>query len=924
MNEMLLPVFGRLLWKEWRIARSFTYALIGFGLALILLPVSWMNEGNGVQATAGYLATIATGFPLILLIGILATGFAAEHENNTFALQRSLPTGTWPVVLAKLVTAVGLAVVLFAILIGVASLIDRSSVSEVGFSGILVAAAELTAWGFLIGMLSRRPLVALIVASVVTVSVAGAITGVTSRPGLTHGSQDLLAMGLRWGVVVLVASAALWVAPRWFSGASLRLVPGSLNGISPRSRKQTRTAEVGSYGKRVMVKRLIWSRFREMAWFYIPLLIAVAVGFALSIGSFIPPRSAGVLLIFAPFLTAICGGLAFAIPDSQRRMLSMLSVSPWLHWLASLILPAVVTALVVVAVLPQVRRSDEAAIVFFAIPLAFVIGQLVSQWTRTTLNAIGISIAATVVVLFLVAVSLQLFLPFWVFVLPACVFALLATLLCHRGWLRDWHDRRYRFFSMATLVIPAVLLFAGVTAFRAFEYPPVSPQRWLAVPIAAPSVDPQKAANFRRLSVQAETASEAWRIRNREVSLREHPDSLVTPETVAPPLDSDLELLGRIREAVQQDRLQPTSDNAVAWHSLFGKLVIFLDHVVRFRIQESQSDDALASVVTALRLVESEENAGRAPNGTRRIVDGLALRVAAMPEITVRQTDSLIETYRTTMTDVEDMNASLAVRAQRLLRLTDADADEPPEDEQLRKVLAFQRWMPWEQIRTRRVIERLLANQAADIREVGRALRNRERPDLRPYQDETQTLMLSGWIDFRSIAAEFLAQVREQRATLIRLALAGWQKAHDGELPETLDAIADSLSEDTLIDPISAKPFVLIPTGLPQEWIERSTKDFDVKPIDAAGLRSLDQPFLWSPGFYLRRDPDSPSDDPRFFVRDQTEISDPLTVILADRVRYRHLLVQTSISGAVSVGVSEWGIFPIPEVEPAEQTESAD
>ena len=82
------PIFWRLVWKEYRLMRSFWIAMAVLAVILELIAcISVWSPNDSVQM----IFAMALVLPAFYAMGCGATLFATEHETGTYQFQRALP-----------------------------------------------------------------------------------------------------------------------------------------------------------------------------------------------------------------------------------------------------------------------------------------------------------------------------------------------------------------------------------------------------------------------------------------------------------------------------------------------------------------------------------------------------------------------------------------------------------------------------------------------------------------------------------------------------------------------------------------------------------------------------------------------------------------------------------------------------------------
>ena len=100
---VMVRVVGRLVWKEYRVQRSFWLAM--FALSVLLQLIIFMLTRDP-EPQAGPLFAMAFAMPIFYALGCGGVMFAAEKEDNTWELLQRLPVPPSLLLLSKLVTGV--------------------------------------------------------------------------------------------------------------------------------------------------------------------------------------------------------------------------------------------------------------------------------------------------------------------------------------------------------------------------------------------------------------------------------------------------------------------------------------------------------------------------------------------------------------------------------------------------------------------------------------------------------------------------------------------------------------------------------------------------------------------------------------------------------------------------------------------------
>lgn len=857
MSDLLSPSFGRLLWKEWRIARPFTIAMFAIGVLILALAAVQFSQGYQFSQSA---SAIVPGCALVFVVAALATGFAAENENRTLSFQRSLPIGVLPVVLSKIIVALVLAGLLSMALAFVALLINFDAMSETEYGTRLLAFADLAAWGTLVSMLMRRPLAALIVASLLALATAFTCTWLADSP-FDHS----LFIAYRLLATAVVVLAATFVAKPWFQGTSTELIPRLLSWRSTDQTAQATRSVHARTGTISMLGRIVWTQYRSHRWVYFPVVAAM---FLIGCRNFFILRLSFETQIWSWSLlmisSAVLGSLVFAVSDDERRFLSSLSLRPAMAWLGCLILPGVLVAGITLFMAvslnyylsrftfsePEPYWPGVLGSISLGGPFAvFAAAQLTSQWAKTTITSFGLAIGAGALTAAAVWFLALMGVPLWVVVLPGILFALASTLWRSRGWLRDWHDRRFMAGSIATIAIPVMLVLVGLATFRALELPTVDPARLAMIPTPVSGFISTAADPLRALAEEAEEARFDWLMRDSKIS--------ETGEWI-PLTEDQRNWLDQVKAVFGEDELPAQSKSSSRYES---QIAFVLGVNINPAILVGRSEEAQESLELLIR------QTGLGSLGYSGTGYGMAIAWAVTKETRPEQIKEVIDLIAATIVDPDDLDQAIAREAFFLRAMASFDTemlDSWYGVGSLQAMGRVQRWMPWETVRTNRYLDRLSVDMAEQAEVVKRAVSRNGRPRLNILQDARPSLLISPWINRRPIVFEFIRRLRNERATLVRLAVIHWQKTHDGAFPANLDAIASLLPENAVIDPFQGLPFVY--------WLGPSSSDSFSDSLLAWKSRPVWQfPMLWSPSFVIEPDTLAPADEPRFYLDEAHE-----------------------------------------------------
>ncbi|TWT71116.1 ABC-2 transporter permease [Crateriforma conspicua] len=803
MSVITEPGFGRLLWKEWRIARSFAIVLAVIGVGLLAMA-AFLGRGSGDSYTIG-MAALATGLPLIALAGMVATAFAAEHENGTGILQRSLPTSVSSVVLSKLIVAVVVSLILFAILAFTAVALAAPDKVDLGNLSVVVAAIEMTAWGMLISMLSRRPLVALVLAAMLAVVTAFAMVSLADYLAWTFGwtgtlwntqsQNNALRMVMRLIAVSVVAALAVRSSGAWFDDraadwgrAGQGLLGRDTDALASRSEKV-------ATGALARLGRLVWCQYRSAPGIWIG-LTAVTL-----LMVYLIRRDEHGVALFLTLGGSLFGGITLGLSSAEKRFLFAQPIRPRFHWLATLVLPGAIVALFCIALMMMDWRRREYWLLCFGPLAGFAVGQLISRFAKSGLIGFGLSLLTGVLVIFWISFAMILAIPFWVAVLPLIVFAFLATFLTAKGWLYQWDDRAHRRWLAVCIGVPAVLILALVAAFRAYEIPAVTAQQIAALSLPdLPRQDQGKTAAFLRMidpKIHGRLGA-SWGA------------GMYAYDPIA---EVDVDVLS---EALQENRIAlPTDTDRVRIRHALGKLSLDTQLAARRAIADGDSQAAQKYLQSLIRLKALAQDVGY--GYFQQDNAWLILQWATMPSTEPAAIQGIIDQLTPLVPDKKSALRSQALQSHFLQQLAANDSDffNRIWDPTTRRGLIVTSWMPWERQRLKRFVEHQIIQSTQSLRRMADIMERNQRPDSedsfvrQTYIGDPHLLVPTYEFQLQD-APTFLRSVQMDRALIVRMAILLWQKTHDGRLPSAITDLSDIVDDDVMIDPAQGQPFLIV------------------------------------------------------------------------------------------------------------------
>ncbi len=215
MNQ---SIFRRLMWKEYRLQRSFWIAMVL--MALMVMVLIW-GLNNNPDDRAQWLFSIAVGVPAFYALGCAATMFAGEHDADTFEFQRSLPVGGMRVFWGKLafmvISLAAMLAVLWLMALAFAwGYLPRASdavgVTMEMWSLTIIITWTFVLWGVFLSLLIKRPLIAAILTGVIGGFGPLFVINFINRPSPMF---TLFPLAIFAGISTVLAPVDLWLGHRW-------------------------------------------------------------------------------------------------------------------------------------------------------------------------------------------------------------------------------------------------------------------------------------------------------------------------------------------------------------------------------------------------------------------------------------------------------------------------------------------------------------------------------------------------------------------------------------------------------------------------------------------------------------------------------------------------------------------------------------
>ncbi len=254
-------------WKEYRLLRSLW--LTFFALAMLLQITALLSVSRSYassQEFVTFLFAMTVWLPAFYALGCGATMFAAEKDDGTYEWLRVLPIDGLRVFAGKLLFAVPSTALLFVAVVlitrsfgrGVLPL-DETMRQLWGAWG--VAALEALAWGALISLISRRPLLSAVIAAAVGSSVTHMIVAMYVDKFWRLESYTV-ALPARLVIVAVVFAVDLMLARGWLANPRpARVAPQRQRNWTRNRAGERTTAALGPRWRRIL--RLCWQDWRQ-------------------------------------------------------------------------------------------------------------------------------------------------------------------------------------------------------------------------------------------------------------------------------------------------------------------------------------------------------------------------------------------------------------------------------------------------------------------------------------------------------------------------------------------------------------------------------------------------------------------------------------------------------------------------------------
>jgi ABC-type transport system involved in multi-copper enzyme maturation permease subunit len=883
---MIDSVFARLIWKEYRVQRSFwisvaVVALVGQLLAWRLLPSQAYRPD--------WLFGMALTFPALFALGSAASLFAGEREDGTFEQLRILAIPAGRVLVSKLCFAVLATAGMLAILWAIAFQFSRGQLpgddvyrSLWTISGI--ACVEALAWGLFFSLITRRALTAALLAAAAVclsfplirlVVMIYEVPVVEPPPFRVSQTMQILTpsfivarLGLAACVLVLDVVIALnWVLERPQLIRRAALLPiGRPRLVSPLS-------------------RLVWQEARQAAR-TIAVLFVLAFVVLVVIGSVTAgPRGfdSGFALFVCILLSAVMGTCAFLAEQEGKQFRFFAdhgigSREVWwskqVVWFTATLLASILIGIFAASSSTGIfwaeylRPPFERVLMGLLMPLVgYCSGQLASILIPRGLVAGFVAILLTFLIGLWMGLMSGLGIELWWSAAPIPLIFLIATRARVSDWLLERATWRAWGRFAAVLGLPVAALLAGVAAYRVFE-----------IPATGPGFDPQEVLRPAMLG-EKETA-ELYRqaiahlksYQGVGIMRLDQPDAPLArqgwdraTETDRKWLNENQEALGLTARTSQHETCvfrEPATTlptDSLQTEIKTRELAWLLALDARRLEADGELDAALDRYLAMLRMARHVANRATTLQwqiGT--LIESLALdrlqTWSAHPDQTperIRKAVAELQKHGAQFPSGSDTMKVDYVGYRRLIEMGTEDFLAAVDHQSPGLLILCGRLMPWETVRSRRLLDALVDNDLKELSALEQDLATGRTQYLYHGSFDSgvpaptslsKALASSPFVLVVYPVNRMLPRLIVQRQMLLRATqtlfiLKAWQVEH-GELPRTLLELGESFNQLPK-DPYTGHPFGYRPEGFDEPIRFSMPTGFESKP---------GQPLIWSAG----------------------------------------------------------------------------
>jgi hypothetical protein len=914
-------IFWRLMWKEYRLQRSFWIAMAV--LAMMLMFYVWEFQRQRPAECAEVWFSLALGIPIFYGLGCASTAFAGEHDAETFEFQRSLPVRGLKVFWGKIAfTAASTAVmVVFLLIISIMMAGEYGlSLGEI-LSGAAYGSAIIclfTAWGAFFSLLIKRPLLSAVVAVSVATICLSLVLG--RFPRVVHSDYSItLIIG---GISFVIALVDYWLGRQWFFEMSRRKISIKILINSKAVAKPETLADyLVAPNRWNMILRLGWYHWRESAWMLIviavmmvPLaLIALVIWDRSRPGrySFLENQpdwrvNVTLVLILALAMPPLVGAFTF-LGDQRRRYYRFFAergIGPRTVWLSRLwpwlVMGPCIFALMALLITPiflawpwdntQWWRAHPGISPLLWRLLAYVVlsicaGQLCSMFFRSGILAglfgliLGAILGCWVGLMWLWDIN-------WLWsIAPIPLVLLFATWLRASDWVLERDKPRFWLRPALALVVPAIILLSAVPLYRAYQIPVVDPG--FSIDEFTRPLSPEEQATF-DLFEKAATLIDPKILADMEKQRNDSPAENVNGEqeqetvyhdsTIPEPLTKQqidwVENNPKVIQVLIEASKGPRRIYSYPAQQNFFLRAAITDLVVdsaRMLESEGRLDEALERYMAAIRISRQLEE------------DFLEHRVcyylpfwATRPKQTPERVKNALRQFKELTADQHVYDRPIKSHYMGHMELLTKGFESGQGAVYLPVWSIIWEHLPWERARAIRLLNLLTHDQLEAVQKAEMDLKDGRYVDILQGSRKYYSWEGYSWepeyalhqavnvppLHYTKFSEELIKDYalleNHRRATLILLALQVY-KLDRGTYPKTLDELAGTYLDRLPIDPYSVEPYRYYPDGL-KVWMHSPGMDFQ---LISSGM---DKPFIWSASTEIHVNPYYEQFMERYFI----------------------------------------------------------
>ena len=908
MNNLILR---RLIWKEYRLMRSFwiAMALLAVFLQLIARSSIWSSSDSLQMIFA-----VALVLPAFYAMGCGATLFATEHETGTYQFQRSLPVSGLRLFFGKIPFGLISTPLLFLLLWVSAWMIGGMRLPDsdfhVGLWGLCgVAALELFLWGVLFSLLSDQPMKAAILAAIAGTTTIHVIAMIGESQWRPEIYLELHTIPYRLAVACILAVVNVPLACRWLRDGSAAAGQGRRLGRRSIGRRVADVHRGKVATQSTILGRLAWQQWRQssrmivvLVAMTVPLLLFTVVHwnvFLLGLGNNSFRTAVNLPLWIAMALAAapLAGASVFMADQRGRsfRFLTERGVSPRQVWIGRhAIWILTVASWAILLVLPWMifpvmswmfrelfswdhgNESLPQAAVGFAVLSggcfayvagAYAVGQLCSMFFRSSILAGFFALLLSAGLVAWSVLMLMLGVPGIWSIAPIPLILLVATWLRTPNWLREQNGIKGWRATASWLTITFGLLLIAVPTYRVYE-----------IPLMAPGFSPAEFS--REAGAEARNTAKMYLREGEQVvpmAKRKNTTEEETKEQFRARqkawIDANQEVIATtmvLTRATECDDLEPPGRERLGEYGY--RLAGLLLGEARWLEDEGDLDAGLELCLATLRMSRHIRPRNRFPREADHIESSVYNHLeywAAKPGQTPERIRTAIKAVERQISQPPSQSDKIKADylvARRIVEgdidlLTNRGGNSSRQTTAIRSIVALQ-WMPWERARTIRLLNQWTAQQLLSLENVERAVadgmqlpitnRFRYRNHLRYGRSR-----LTGWNQTAAILERFHDLDWYWQARM-SVDAATQRRATCLLLALTAWKLEHGELPDTLDDLVGPYLTKLPPdphTGEPFRYFPQGipiaimeTNAVDDEPIE---LLSAGQPFIWSTGWQI-------------------------------------------------------------------------